>query len=112
MRELRTVHGGRALVSIDIRNDCNICNKANKKFNEKAPALPTHQFQNPYLLVFDLTSLQDGGESIYYPEISVESNQLEMFNDRPIKNVTEIIVLGDRMRTVKTDQFGTVAKNV
>ena len=81
-------------------------------FNEEIPALPHNLFQNHYVLVFDLTSLQEAGENIHYPELSGESIRLEMFFDRPLRSVTELIVLGERMSTVKIDQFGTVAKNV
>ena len=80
-------------------------------FNEEIPTLAIHQFQNHYILVFDLTSLQDAGENFHQPELSCESIRLEMFFDRSLRNVTEIIVLGERMSTVKIDQFGTVAKN-
>ena len=66
--------------------------------------------KNHYILVFDLTSIQDAGENIHYPELSCESIRLEMFFDRSLRNVTEIIVLGERMSTVKIDQFGTVDK--
>ena len=31
-------------------------------FNEEIPALPNNIFQNHYVLVFDLTSLQDAGK--------------------------------------------------
>ena len=81
-------------------------------FNEEIPALPNNLFQNHYVLVFHLTSLQDARENIHYPELSGERIRLEMFFDRPLTNVTELIVLGERMSTVKIDQFGTVAKNV
>ena len=81
-------------------------------FNEEIPALPNHQFENHYILVFDLASLQDAGENIHYPKLSGESIRLEMFFDRSLRNVTEKIVLRERMSTVKIDQFGTVAKNV
>ena len=80
--------------------------------NEEIPALPNNLFQNHYVLVFDLTSLQDAGENIHYPELSGESIRIENFFDRPLRSVTEIIVLGERMSTVKIDQYGTVAKNV
>ena len=81
-------------------------------FNEEISALPHNLYQNHYVLVFDLTSLQDAGESIHCPELSGESIRLEMFFDRSLRSVTELIVLGERMSTVKIDQFGTVAKNV
>ena len=114
LRELRIVPGGRAIVSLDTTNDCRayVTTMKAMNFNEEIPALPNHQFQNHYILVFDLTSLQDAGENVHYPELSGESIRLEMFFDRSLRNVTEIIVLGERMSTVKIDQFGTVAKNV
>ena len=114
LRELRIVRGGRAIVSLDTTNDCRayVTTMKAMNFNEEIPALPNHLFQNHYILVFDLTSLQDAGENVHYPELSGESIRLEMFFDRSLRNVTEIIVLGERMSTVKIDQFGTVAKNV
>ena len=81
-------------------------------FNEKIPALPNDFFTDHYVLVFDLTSLQDAGEGVHYTELSAEILRLEMFFERPLANVTELIVLGERISTVKIDQFGTVAKNV
>ena len=114
LRDLRIVRGGRAIVSLDTTNDCRAYVTTMKalNFNEAIPALPNHQFQNHYILVFDLTSLQDAGENVHYPELTGESIRLEMFFDRSLRNVTEIIVLGERMSTVKIDQFGTVANNV
>ena len=114
LRELRIVRGGRAIVSLDTTNDCRayVTTMKAMNFNEEIPALPNHQFQNHYILVFDLTSLKDAGENIHYPELSGESIRLEMFIDRSLRNVTEIIVMGERMTTVKIDQFGTVAKKI
>ena len=103
MRELRIVRGGRAIVSLDTNNDCRafVTTMKAMNFNEEIPALSHHQSQNDYILVFDLTSIQDAGENIHYPELSGESILLEMFFDRSLKNVTEIIFLGERMPTVK-----------
>ena len=81
-------------------------------FNEEIPALPNDFFTDHYVLVFDLTSLQDAGENVYYLELIGESLRLQMFFEHPLTNVTKLIVLGERISTVKIDQFGTVAKNV
>ena len=72
LRELRIVRGGRAIVSLDTTNDCRACVTTTNAMNfiEEVPALPNHQFQNHYTLVFDLTSLQDAAENIHYPELS------------------------------------------
>ena len=50
-------------------------------------------FQNHYILVFDLTSLQDAAEQLHYPEFSGESLRLETFFQFPLKQVTEVINL-------------------
>ena len=43
------------------------------QFKEDFPALPMEDFQNHYILDFDLTSLQDAAENLHYPELSGES---------------------------------------
>ena len=109
LREQRVVRGGRAIVSVDTTNDCRayVTTMKAMNFNEDIPALPNNLFQNHYVLVFDFTSIQDAGENFHYPELSGESIRLEMFFDRPLTNVTELIFLGERMSTFKIDQFGT-----
>ena len=81
-------------------------------FNKDFPALLMEDFRNHYILVFDLTSLQDAAEQLHYPELSGESLRLEMFFQFPLEQVTEVIVLGERLSNVRIDKFGTVAKNV
>ena len=114
LREQGIVRGGRSILSVDATNDCRayITTMKEMKFNEEIPALPNILFQNYYLFVCDLTSLQDAGEKIHFPEISGESIRLEIFFDSPLRSVTEFFILGERMSTAKTDHFGTVAKNV
>ena len=62
--------------------------------------------------VFAPTSLQDAEKNFHCPELSGKSIRWEMFFDRALGNVTEIIVLAEIMSTVKNDQFGTICKNV
>ena len=114
LRELRIVRGGRAIVSVDTTNDCRayVTTMKAMNFNEEIPALSKNLFQKHDVPVFDLTSLQDAGENIQYPELSGEIIRSEMFFSHPLTNVTELIVLGERMSIVKINLFGTVAKNV
>ena len=86
------------MLSVDTSNDCTAYVKTMKarKFNEEIPALPNNLFQNHYVLVIDLTSLQDAGENIHYPDLIGESIRLEMFFGRPLKIVTELIVLEEK----------------
>ena len=87
-------------------------NNDTMQFNEDFPALPMEDFQNHYILVFDLTSLQDAAEHLHYPELSGESLRLEMFFQFPLEQVTEVIVLGERLSNIQIDKFETVTKNV
>ena len=52
-------------------------------FNEVFPPLPKEHFQNHYILVFDMTSLQDAAEQLHYPEFSGQSLRLEVFSSFP-----------------------------
>ena len=80
------------------------------QFSEGFPAVPMESFQNHYILVIDLTSLQDAAEQLQYPEFFGESLRLEMFFEFPLEQVTEMIVLGEKLSNLQIDKFGTVAK--
>ena len=114
LRELRVGGGGRASVSLDTTSPCrpNVATMKAMQFNEDFPALPMEDFQNHYILVFDLTSLQDAAEQLHYQELSGESLRYELFFQFPLEQVTEVIVLGERLSNVRNDKFGTVAENV
>ena len=79
------------------------------QLNEEFPALPMEDFQNYYIIVFELTSIQDAAEQMHYPELSAESLRLETFFQFPLEQVTEPIVLGERQSNIQIDKFGTVA---
>ena len=114
LRELRIIRGGRAIVSLDTISPCRpyVTTMKAMQFKEDLPALPMEHFQNYYKLVFDLTSLQDAAEQLHYSELSGESLRSETFFQFPLEQVTEVIVLGERLSTVQIDKFGTVAKDV
>ena len=82
------------------------------QFNEDFSAFLMEDFKNHYILIFDLTSLQDAAEQLHYSELSGENLRLEMFFQFPLEKVTEAIVLGERLSNLQIDQLGTVAKNV
>ena len=82
------------------------------QFNEDFPALPTEDSQNHYILVFDLTSLQDAAEQLHYPELNGESLRLERFFQYLLKQVTGAIVLGERLSKIQIDKHTTVAGKV
>ena len=81
-------------------------------FQDDIPAIPIDDFKDHYVLVFDLTSMQDATENCHYPELVAEPLRLELNFTDPLENVTELIVLGERMSSVAVDKFGVVGKNV
>ena len=81
------------------------------QFNEDFPSLPMEDFQNHYILVFDLTSLQDAAEQLHYPELSGESLRLEMFSQFLLDQVTQVIVLGKDYQTFKLTNSEQSLKN-
>ena len=115
MRELRIIRGGRAIISLDTIFLCRpfVTTMKAMQLNESFPPLPTKDFQNHYLLVFDLTLLADAAQQLPYPELSREILILEMlFQFCCVEQITEVIVLGERLSNIQKDKFGTVAMNV
>ena len=56
--------------------------------------------------------MQDATENCHYPELVGEPLRLELNFANPLENVTELIVLGERISSVAVDKFGVVGKNV
>ena len=81
-------------------------------FQDDFPQIPIDDFKDHYVLVFDLTSVQDATENCHYPELVGQPLRLELNFAHPLENVPEIIVLGERMSSVAVDKFGVVGKNV
>ena len=72
---------------------------------------PIENFKDHYVLAFDLTSKQDASEVFHNPELKREPLRLELNFTYPLENVTEIIVLGERMSMAAIDKNGVVGKN-
>ena len=81
-------------------------------FQDVIPSIPVDNFKDHYVLVFDLTSLQDATEHCHCPELIGEPLRVELYFSSPLENVTEVIVLGERMSSVAVDKFGVVGKNL
>ena len=81
-------------------------------FQDDFPSIPVDNFTDHYVLVFDLTSMQDATEHCHYPELFGEPLRLELYFSSPLEKVTGVIVLGERMSSVAVDKFGVVGKNL
>ena len=81
-------------------------------FQDDIPSLLVGDFKDHYVLVFNMTSIQVAIENFYYPELVLEPLRLELNFTFPLKHVTEIIVLGERLSSVAVERFGVVGKNI
>ena len=79
---------------------------------DNIPSTPFDDFKDSYVLVFDFTSMQGATENCHYPELVGEPLRLELNFTHPLENVTELIVLGERMSSVAVDKFVLLEKCV
>ena len=57
-------------------------------FKDDIPSIPIDNFKDHYVLVFELTSMQDATENCLYPEQVGESLWLELNITFPLEHVT------------------------
>ena len=114
LRQLRILRGGQPIVDFDTTDNCRLYVSTMKavNFQDDLPSIPIDDSKDQYMLVFDLTSMQDATENCHYPELVGEPLRLQLNFTNPLENVTELIVLGERMSSVAVDKFGVVGKNV
>ena len=114
LRQIRILRGGQPIVDFDTVDNCRLYVTTMKamNFQDDIPSIHIDDFKDHYVLVFDLTSMQDATENCHYPELVGEPLRLELSFTNPLENVTELIVLGERMSSVAVDKFGVVGKNV
>ena len=113
-RDIRILRGGQSIVHHDTTNNCRlyVTTMEAMNFQDDIPSIPVDNFKDHYVLVVDLTSMQDATEHCHYPEIIGEPLRLELYFSSPLENVTEVIFLGERMSSVAVDKFGVVGKNI
>ena len=81
-------------------------------FQDDIPSISIEDFKDHYVLLFDLTSLQDATENCHYPELVEERLRLELNFTHPLENVTELIVLGKPMSSAAVEKIGIDGKIV
>ena len=106
--------GGQPFVDYDTAGSCRLYvpTMDAMNFQDDFPSIPIDDFNDHYVLVFDLTSMQNATENCHYSELVGEPLSLELNFTPPLENVTEFIVFGERMSSVAVDKFGVVGKNV
>ena len=114
LRQMRVLRGGQPNVDFDTVDNCRFSVTTMKAMNyqDDIRSIPIVDFENHYLLVFDLTSMQDPNEKCHYPELVGQPVRPELNFTHPLENFTKLIVLGERMSWVTVDKFFVVGKNV
>ena len=114
LRQNRILRGGQPIVDFDTADNCRLYVTTMKamNFRDDVSSIPIDDFKDHYVLVFDLTPMQDATENCHYPEPVGEPLRLELNFTIPLENITELTVLGERMSSVAVDRFGVVGKNV
>ena len=114
VRDTRTLRGGQPIVHQDTTDNCRLYVTTMKAINFEGdiPSLPVDNFKEHYVLVFDLTPMQDATERCQYPEMFGEPPRLELYFSSRLENVKEVTVLGERMSSIAVDKFGAVGKNL
>ena len=111
---IKKLRGGQPIVDSDTADNCRlfVTTMEAMNFQDDNSSIPIDDFKDHYALVFDLTSMQDATENFHYLELVGEPLTLELTLAHPLENVTELIVLGERMSSVAVDKFAVVGKNV
>ena len=114
LRQIEILRVGQPIVEFDTAANCRLYVTTMKamNFQDDISSIPIDDFKDHYVLVFDLTSMQDANENCHYLELVGEPLIPELNFTNPLENITELIVLGERMSSVAVDKFGVVGKNV
>ena len=102
VRYIKKLRGRLSTMNSDAAHNCRLYVTTMKamNFQDDIPALPCHNFEYHYLLVFDFTSMQDTTENCKYRELVVEPLRLALIFSFPLEHVTELIVWGERVSLV------------
>ena len=112
--DIRILRGRQPIVHHDATDNCR-CYVSTMKamyFQQDVPSIPVDNFKDHYVLVFDLTSMQDAIEHCHYPKSIGEPLRLELYLSSPLEKVADVFVLDERMSFVAVDKFGVVGKNL
>ena len=64
-------------------------------FQDDIPSVPIDNFEDHYVLMFDLTLMQDATENCHYPELVGEPLRPELNFTFPLEHFTELILVGE-----------------
>ena len=109
---IRILRGGQPNVDFDAADNWSFYVTTMKTMNflDDIPSIPIHNFKDRFVLVFDLTSMQNATGNCHYTEFVGEPLMLELNFTFPLEHVNELIVLGERMSSIAVDKLGVIGK--
>ena len=80
LRQNGITRGSQPIVDFDGAYNCrlNVTTKKGMNFQNDVPSIPIVDFKDHYVLMFDLTSMQETTESCHYPKFNGESLRLKL----------------------------------
>ena len=93
LRQVKILRVRQPIVDFDTANNCRLYVTTMKamNFQDDIRSIPIDDFKDHYVLVFDLTSMQQATENCHYPELVGEPLRLELNFTNPLENVTELM---------------------
>ena len=90
--------GGPKVVDFDAADKCRLYVTTMKALNcrDVIPSIAIDNFKEHYVLVFDLTSMQNASKNCPYPKLVGEPPRLWLIFNLPLEHVTGLVVLGER----------------
>ena len=97
LRQLRLLRGGQPIEDFDPADNCCLYVTTMKamNFEDGILSIPFKIFKSHYVLMFDLTSMQDATENCHDSELVGEPLRLELNFTFSPEHVTELLVLGE-----------------
>ena len=114
LRKIRILRGGQPIVDFDAADNCRlyVTTIKAKNFQNDIPSSPIDICKDHYVLVFDLTSMQDATRKCLYPKLVGKALRMELNFTFPLEHVPALIVLGEPMFSAAVDKFGVVGKDI
>ena len=93
LRQIRILRGGQPIVDFVAADNCRfyVTKMKAMNFQDDIPSIPNDNLKDHYVLVFDLTSMQDATENFHYPQLVGEPRRISFTFS--LEHITELIVL-------------------
>lgn len=80
-------------------------------FTSHGHGIPLEEFDNHFVIVFDLTSTQEASQEYIHPELTNTSLSLDLTFGRQIAAAIEVFLLGEKTSTIYINKSRNISKN-